>query len=260
MKHIFFAFFIAIIAIPAIAAEPAHTLKPIEAKYVCMVNDTAFEKEQIAVKVDGKTYYGCCSMCEARLKKDTAIRSAVDPISGQQVDKAEAVIGTDPNGSVYYFESMANLEKYEVDVDTHHSKMMKGQKGMMMENHNGMMMKNHSGMMKSDMKEMHNKMMGSDKNLADLIKGTGILNSKMMDANKVNITHEPIPALKWPEMTMDFMVSEDVDLSSWNGGDQIVFSFKQENQTYVIEKIETMNDNQAPENHESDHTHHEEGE
>ena len=233
MKHIFFVFFIAIIAIPAIAAEPAHTLKPIEAKYVCMVNDTAFEKEQIAVKVDGKTYYGCCSMCEARLKKDTAIRSAVDPISGQQVDKAEAVIGTDTNGSVYYFESMANLEKYEVDVDTHHSKMMKSQKGMMM---------------------------GSDKNSDDLIKGTGILNSKMMDANKVNITHEPIPALKWPEMTMDFMVSEDVDLSSWNEGDQIVFSFKQENQTYVIEKMEIMNDNQAPENHESDHTHHEEGE
>ena len=63
-----------------------------------------------------------------------------------------------------------------------------------------------------------------------------------------------------PSKPMNFMVSEDVDLSSWNGGDQIVFSFKQENQTYVIEKIETMNDNQAPENHESDHTHHEEGE
>ena len=86
MKHLFLALFMAIIAMPAMATETSHTLKPIEAKYVCMVNDTAFDKEQIAVEVDGKTYFGCCSMCEARLKKDTDIRSAVDPVSGVQVD------------------------------------------------------------------------------------------------------------------------------------------------------------------------------
>ena len=79
---------------------------------VCMVNDRYMGKEQIPVAVDGKTYYGCCKMCEEKLAKDAAIRSAVDPVSGKKVDKAKAVIGRASNDDVVYFESQANLEKY----------------------------------------------------------------------------------------------------------------------------------------------------
>lgn len=217
MKNIFLAFFMAIIAIPAIAAEQAHTLKPIEAKYVCMVNNTAFDKEQIAVEVDGKTYYGCCSMCEERLKKDIALRSTVDPVSGKQVDKAEAVIGTDANGKIYYFESTANLEKYEAKSDTHHSEMMKG-----------------------DMKEMHHKTMSSDQDSADLTKGTGVLRDINIEGKKINITHGPIPSLRWPEMTMDLPVSENVDLSTFKADDEVNFFLKLEDKAYVIEKMEVI--------------------
>lgn len=67
MKPILYAFFMLFIAMPAFAEEAAqvseHWLKPVEAEYVCMVNDTVFEKPQIPVEVGDKTYYGCCMGC-----------------------------------------------------------------------------------------------------------------------------------------------------------------------------------------------------
>ena len=54
MKHLFLAFFMTLIAIPGMATETSHMLKPFEAQYICMVNNTAFNKEQIAVEVDGE--------------------------------------------------------------------------------------------------------------------------------------------------------------------------------------------------------------
>ncbi len=95
------------------AEKPAETLKKAEAKKVCMVNDQLFEKDQIPVEVQGKTYYGCCMMCKERLTKDAEIRTAVDPLSGKKVDKAAAVIAARADGSVLYFESEENLAKYQ---------------------------------------------------------------------------------------------------------------------------------------------------
>jgi YHS domain-containing protein len=79
---------------------------------VCMVNDMDMGKAQIPVVVEGQTYYGCCAMCKERLAKDTAVRTAIDPVSGKKVDKAKAVIGKRPDGSVVYFESEKNLRQY----------------------------------------------------------------------------------------------------------------------------------------------------
>lgn len=42
----------------------------------------------------------------------------------------------------------------------------------------------------------------------------------------VNLTHEPIPALNWPEMTMDMPVTNRVDLSGFKAGDRVHFSVK----------------------------------
>jgi YHS domain-containing protein len=89
------------------------SLKKVEAKKVCMVNNTAFDKDQIPVAVEGRTYYGCCEMCKERLQKDAEIRSAVDPVTGKKVDKATAVIAAQPDGKVLYFESQETLAKYE---------------------------------------------------------------------------------------------------------------------------------------------------
>jgi YHS domain-containing protein len=94
------------------AAAAVAGLKKVETKYVCMINDQVFNKEQIPVEVEGKTYYGCCAMCKERLAKDPESRKAVDPYSQKEVDKATAVIAADAEGTVQYFENEKNLEEY----------------------------------------------------------------------------------------------------------------------------------------------------
>ncbi len=88
-------------------------LKRVETKKVCMVNNTVFEKDQIPVQVENKTYYGCCEMCKERLAKDAEARMATDPVTGKKVDKATAVIAAQPDGKVLYFESEKTLAQYE---------------------------------------------------------------------------------------------------------------------------------------------------
>ena len=93
------------------AAEPT-LLTRVEPSQVCMVNNHFMGKLQIAVDVAGKTYFGCCEMCKSRLADDPNARSAIDPVSGAKVDKADSVIGKTSSGDVLYFESDANLKRY----------------------------------------------------------------------------------------------------------------------------------------------------
>ena len=88
-------------------------LQVVESKYVCMINNQRFNKVQIPVEVEGRTYYGCCEMCKGRLGGDPKSRVAVDPVSGKEVDKAQAVIGVDADGAAYYFESADNLKRFK---------------------------------------------------------------------------------------------------------------------------------------------------
>jgi YHS domain-containing protein len=88
-------------------------LKRVENKKVCMITNAVFEKDQIPVPVEGKTYYGCCEMCKERLAKDASSRVAVDPVTGKNVDKATAVIAAQADGKVLYFESEKTLAQYE---------------------------------------------------------------------------------------------------------------------------------------------------
>ena len=97
-------------AAPAVAAAAA--LERVEPSKVCMMNDRFMNVPQLPVEVDGKTYYGCCAMCEKRLKADPGTRSAVDPMTKQRVDKATAVIGKLPSGKVLYFASEQSLRSY----------------------------------------------------------------------------------------------------------------------------------------------------
>jgi YHS domain-containing protein len=99
---------------PAVSPVSAvAALQRVETQKVCMINNQVFEKDQIPVEVEGRTYYGCCEMCKERLTNDPAARTAVDPVSGKTVDKSEAVIAALPDGRVLYFESEATLAKYE---------------------------------------------------------------------------------------------------------------------------------------------------
>jgi YHS domain-containing protein len=77
----------------------------VPAERVCMAQDRVFPTAQIPISLQGRTYYGCCAMCEGQLRRDATLRQAKDPVSGREVDKASAVIAQTPDGSVLYFES-----------------------------------------------------------------------------------------------------------------------------------------------------------
>ena len=89
-----------------------NALNEVESKYVCMVTNKLFQKQQIPVIVEGKTYYGCCEMCKGRLANDASSRTSVDPVSGNPVDKAKSIIAATKSGDIYYFENKGNLKVF----------------------------------------------------------------------------------------------------------------------------------------------------
>jgi len=74
---------------------------------------------------------------------------------------------------------------------------------------------------------------------ADAASGKGTVNK--IDAAKatVNISHEAIPSIKWPAMTMDFKVADKKILSGIKAGQSVTFGLTKEAKTgYVISHIE----------------------
>ena len=55
----------------------------------------------------------------------------------------------------------------------------------------------------------------------------GVINSVDASAGKINVTHEPVPELGWPKMTMDLPVTRRVDLSSVKPGSTVNITLKQ---------------------------------
>lgn len=56
--------------------------------------------------------------------------------------------------------------------------------------------------------------------------GTGIVNSVDPAGHKVNLSHQPIPELGWPAMTMDFGVAPAVDLRAITPGARVNFTIE----------------------------------
>ena len=69
------------------------------------------------------------------------------------------------------------------------------------------------------------------------IMGTGILNELMPSKNKINMAHDPIPALDWPDMVMDFDVNSDVSLKGLNKGDKVEFELEKGDNGYAVKSI-----------------------
>lgn len=97
---------------PADKKEQSVVMRSVDPSYVCMTNDTAMKKPQIPIMINGKTYYGCCNGCVARLKEDAASRHSSDPATGRSVDKASAYIVKDAAGKALYFESIESYKAY----------------------------------------------------------------------------------------------------------------------------------------------------
>lgn len=73
---------------------------------------------------------------------------------------------------------------------------------------------------------------------ADTYAVKGTVNSVDVSAGKANITHEPVPALKWPGMTMGFVVKDANGLKQVKPGDRVDFLMAKDGNAYVITKIE----------------------
>ena len=67
--------------------------------------------------------------------------------------------------------------------------------------------------------------------------GTGTVNSVDVTQRKLNMTHGPIPELKWSAMTMDFTVSPQVDLSKVQKGSKVQFTLRRGTGGYQVETV-----------------------
>ena len=86
----------------------------VNANYVCMVDNAYKDSLQTSIALDGKIYYGCCNPCIEYLQADKTIRYATDPLTGKEVDKANAfiVIKADGTANVMCFKSEENYNQY----------------------------------------------------------------------------------------------------------------------------------------------------
>jgi Cu/Ag efflux protein CusF len=68
--------------------------------------------------------------------------------------------------------------------------------------------------------------------------GTGTVNSVDPAHHKVNLSHNPIPEIGWPAMTMDFPVNPSVDLNPIKPGSRVNFTIeKGQSGMYEIQAI-----------------------
>lgn len=99
-------------ATAAAAVLPAGIVRVTDTSQVCMVNDQYMGRPQIPVEVEGRTYFGCCPACKEKLEQQPAMRTAQDPVTGEPVDKAKAIIVQDSTGNVLYFASEDTLRRF----------------------------------------------------------------------------------------------------------------------------------------------------
>lgn len=71
--------------------------------------------------------------------------------------------------------------------------------------------------------------------------GNGVVEAVNAEERQLRITHEAIPALKWPGMTMAFKVAPGVSLEGLGPGAKVTFTLSKTPQGgYVIEQIQRM--------------------
>ncbi len=58
--------------------------------------------------------------------------------------------------------------------------------------------------------------------------GEGVINALDVKKSKIDLTHEPIESIGWPEMKMQFSILKPVDLSAFAVGERVHFMLKAE--------------------------------
>jgi len=69
------------------------------------------------------------------------------------------------------------------------------------------------------------------------VTGSGVIRAINSAQGTLNLQHEPIEALGWPSMTMDFQLAGDVSLNGLNIGDRVMFTLEEIDDRYRITSI-----------------------
>ncbi len=69
------------------------------------------------------------------------------------------------------------------------------------------------------------------------IQGAGTVTAVDAAAGTVTLNHEPIAALSWPTMTMQFTVEDPTALQGIEAGDSVTFDLKSAEESQVITAI-----------------------
>ncbi len=77
----------------------------------------------------------------------------------------------------------------------------------------------------------------SDTSTESVATGTGKVNKIMPDHGMINLDHEAIGVLGWPEMTMDFSTLNGVSLEGFAKGDEVEFDLIKKENEYLISAI-----------------------
>jgi YHS domain-containing protein len=94
-------------------ALPAGLTRVSDPSQVCMINDQFMGRAQIPIVVEGAPITAAVPpACKEKLEKQPASRMALDPVTGEQVDKARAIIVQDSAGKVMYFAREDTLRGY----------------------------------------------------------------------------------------------------------------------------------------------------
>ncbi len=80
-----------------------------------------------------------------------------------------------------------------------------------------------------------------------MVRGIGVVKDLLPGSGKLTLQHEPIEALGWPSMTMDFKLDDSVDTRQLKVGDRIEFDLMERDERYLIEKIIRQGDGAAAE-------------
>jgi Cu(I)/Ag(I) efflux system protein CusF len=75
---------------------------------------------------------------------------------------------------------------------------------------------------------------GTQKPQTQTHKASGTVTKVDRIANKVTIAHGPVQSLKWPAMTMNFLVKDKTLLDRLSSGKKVDFEFVQQGRDYVI--------------------------
>ena len=87
-------------------------LNKVKATEVNMVTNRFEAGPQVAIRINGKTYFANGEGYALNIQENPSVRFAKDPITNKIIDKADAVSYADASGRILYFESDMTFDRF----------------------------------------------------------------------------------------------------------------------------------------------------